>query len=136
MKHCKKCREEHWGKCLKEHVAERRERLTAEEEKLKKQLGALKKMEESAVRAASAVPAWESDNDSNKSMSDYTCVLWGPMQPTLTPVLTCTAAFSCAAINEACMDSCSQVSITGNAQHILSYEEGEINVCGVHCKAL
>mmetsp|Transcript_18490 Transcript_18490/g.37534 ORF Transcript_18490/g.37534 Transcript_18490/m.37534 type:complete len:240 (-) Transcript_18490:729-1448(-) len=118
---------------LKERIAERRERLEADEVKLKKQEKESRKMkDEVAARSASAQPAWGSDDESNEYDSEYSCVQWDPTAPASIPILTCTATLSFDTLDDACLDSGSQVNITPHLEHVLEYEDGEVDVKGVH----
>ena len=117
-------------------MREKRERLKAEEEKLKK-LEAQQsskgkgRKDAAAARAAVAQPKW--DSDSNESESDYSVCVTRTLDSTSLaplPLLTCAVAFR--RTSQGCVNSGSQVNITPHLQHVIEFEEGEVNVSGIH----
>ena len=128
---CPDCHTRHWGKCLKDRVKEKCERLKEDEEKLCKMEAASSKKDSAAARSARAQPTW--DSDSNESNSDYSCVthVWNANSPAPLPILHCAVAFHHPS-ERCCMDSGAQVTITPHRDHVLAYEGGDVNVSGIH----
>lgn len=156
---CKTCGDSHHGKCLKDSVKEQRERLAADEAKLKKQQDwHCKKREEAAAQSARAVPAVEDfDSDSNEESDFYpTACDWNPdllpTDVTITSQRVCLSAHlgddgnglakplpppspSTSPTSRACVDTGAQLSMSPNPTHVLEYLDGTTRVQGIQVEA-